>query len=173
MEEEGCSSVPVSRGKKRPLSFTDEFLEKKEGKRVVRKMPTSGRWWKSVERQKSSMMIYKTMQTGLSKSLEKKMKLRQKKLEMKELQAELKKMREERFEKAREKRLAKQKRKAENEFKNTQFQVMHNPAEKLKRMSKKQLRTIKKTEMDKDGNVRLVPLYGSSEKQAKKRRKKK
>lgn len=35
-------------------------------------------------------------------------------------------------------------------------------AAKLKRMTKKQLRSIKRTAVDRDGNVQLVPAYGRS-----------
>jgi hypothetical protein len=34
-------------------------------------------------------------------------------------------------------------------------------ASKLKRMTKKQLRSIQRTSVDRDGNVQLVPAYAS------------
>jgi len=66
------------------------------------------------------------------------------------------------LERAREKRkveneatAAKRKRKAENELANTKYQVISDP-QKLKRMTKKQLRMIRKTQVGEDGVVRLV-----------------
>jgi len=59
---------------------------------------------------------------------------------------------------ANEARAAKQKRKAENEFAGTKMQVISDP-NKLKKMTKKQLRMIKKTVVDSDGVTRLVGAY--------------
>ena len=56
-----------------------------------------------------------------------------------------------------EAREAKKRRKAENEFAGTKFQVISDP-NKLKRMSKKQLRMIKKTIVE-DGVTKLVGAY--------------
>ena len=58
----------------------------------------------------------------------------------------------------REKREAKQKRRAENEIKGAQYQVIADP-KKLKKMSKKQLRSVKRTTVDSKGNVKLVGAY--------------
>lgn len=53
---------------------------------------------------------------------------------------------------------AKMKRKAENELKSSKYQVIKNP-QKLKTMSKKQLRSIHKTRMGDDGVMRFVGAY--------------
>lgn len=53
---------------------------------------------------------------------------------------------------------AKRKRRAENEFKSAQVQELSDPT-KLKRMSKKQLRTIKRVRVNDDGVRELVPAY--------------
>lgn len=58
---------------------------------------------------------------------------------------------------AKAKRAEKRKRKAENEFKNMQAQTLS--AKALKRMTKKQLRQVKKTRVNKDGVVEVVPAF--------------
>jgi len=55
----------------------------------------------------------------------------------------------------RAKRIAKLKRKAENELKSSSFQVLRNP-EKVKKMNKKQLRQVRKTVVNEHGGVELV-----------------
>lgn len=62
------------------------------------------------------------------------------------------------FQAIKTKREEKAKRKAENELKSASYQVLANP-EKLKQMSKKQLRQIKRTRVNKDGVVELVGAY--------------
>lgn len=58
----------------------------------------------------------------------------------------------------RERQLEKQRRRAENELKGASYQVISDPT-KLKKMSKKQLRQVKKTRVNKDGVTELVPAY--------------
>ena len=58
-----------------------------------------------------------------------------------------------------ERRKAKRARKASHAASGSHLQAI-NPT-KIKRMTKKQLRTIRKTQVDKEGNVQLVPAYGS------------
>ena len=58
---------------------------------------------------------------------------------------------------AREKREEKRKRRAENELKASQVQVID--GQRMKKMSKKQLRSIKRTRLNKDGVVEYVPAY--------------
>lgn len=62
------------------------------------------------------------------------------------------------LEAAREKRAAKKRRKAELSLKGTAYQVLKDPS-KLKKMSKKQLRQIRKTRVNKDGVVEFVGAY--------------
>jgi len=60
----------------------------------------------------------------------------------------------------RERTLMNQRRKAENEMKSTSYQVINNTkGDKLKKMSKKQLKHIRKTSVRADGTVELVPVY--------------
>jgi Cgr1 family len=56
------------------------------------------------------------------------------------------------------KREEKRRRKAENTLKSTKYQVISDP-KTLKRMTKKQLRSVQKTRVNKDGNVELVGVY--------------
>jgi hypothetical protein len=58
----------------------------------------------------------------------------------------------------REKREAKKRRRAENEAKASTYQVISDP-KKLKSMSKKQLRSVKRTRLNEDGVQELVPAY--------------
>lgn len=79
-----------------------------------------------------------------------------------EAKALQKRLREERDAEEAEKkefREAKRRRRAENMVKSAQGQVVADPA-KLKKMNKKQLRNLKKTRVNKDGVVELVPAYG-------------
>jgi hypothetical protein len=48
----------------------------------------------------------------------------------------------------------------DNEYKNSVYQELKH--ETLKGMSKKQLRMVKKTAMNKNGQVELVSLYGNN-----------
>lgn len=58
----------------------------------------------------------------------------------------------------RERQLEKERRRAENQLKGASYQVISDPT-KLKKMTKKQLRQIKKTRVNKDGVMELVPAY--------------
>jgi rRNA-processing protein CGR1 len=59
---------------------------------------------------------------------------------------------------AKEKREEKQRRRAENELRTAQYQVISDPA-KLKKMSKRQLRQVKRTTVNAKGQMELVPAY--------------
>jgi len=76
----------------------------------------------------------------------------------KELEREMKERARAKRQAENEARAAKQKRKAENEFAGTKMQVISDP-NKLKKMTKKQLRMVKKTVVDSDGVTRLVGAY--------------
>jgi len=60
----------------------------------------------------------------------------------------------------REKRLEKQRRKAENSLKSASFTAITD-SKKLKAMNKKQLRQLQKTSVDASGRTVLVPAFGS------------
>ncbi|GBG33361.1 Coiled-coil domain-containing protein 86 [Hondaea fermentalgiana] len=145
---------------RRLLSYADEVEERKSNKFVTRSVPAGGRWWKKIQNEKASMVIYKANPRTLSTSWDRKMELRHKREAAKAFEAEQRAKREEHEAMMREKRAEKRRRKAENELKGGAFQTI-NP-EKLKRMSKKQLRTISKTQVDNEGNVQTVPVYGQA-----------
>ncbi|CAK4080426.1 unnamed protein product [Aphanomyces euteiches] len=119
--------------------------------------PVSGRFWKKPQKAKNSMMTFKATKT-LSTTWEEKMAAKAKKKEMKELEQEIaNRKKQEKI----DKRLAreeKEKRRMANELKSASVQVIRKTG-KLKTMSKKQLRNIKKTRMNKNGQVELVPVY--------------
>ena len=129
-----------------------------------RGLTESGRGWKSIQTVRSSSMKRpKTMgscgkgQTSNAFRASKGMKLardaarRLAKSIADERQAEL--------DAVKERRKAKRARKASHASSGAHLQTI-NPT-KIKRMTKKQLRTIRKTQVDKEGNVQLVPAYGS------------
>mmetsp|Transcript_8715 Transcript_8715/g.9923 ORF Transcript_8715/g.9923 Transcript_8715/m.9923 type:complete len:157 (-) Transcript_8715:1119-1589(-) len=126
-----------------------------------RSTPASGRWWKPVQCTKTSLgrLGYtNSRRKAVSKSWARKMEDRRRRQEIKDLEEDLKKMKQKQVEEEKQRLLEKRKRKAEAELKNTTFQMIKNPA-KLKKMSKKQLKMIKKTTVDKEGNIRLVGAY--------------
>ncbi|KAF0719437.1 Aste57867_1033 [Aphanomyces stellatus] len=121
--------------------------------------PVSGRFWKKPQTHKNSMMSFKATKT-LSTTWDEKMAAKAKKKEMKELEHEIaNRKKQEKI----DKRVAaeeKEKRRMANELKSVQAsaQVIRK-THKLKTMSKKQLRNIKKTRMNKNGQVELVSVY--------------
>lgn len=127
-------------------------------KNVPRSTPASGRWWKPVQKQRFSAMKVKNKKSGINRSWARKLAERQRRKEMKELEAGLKALKEQKQEQERLKRAEKRKRKAENTLKNVRMQPIKNIA-KLKKMNKKQLRSVKKTRIDSEGNVQLVGAY--------------
>lgn len=123
---------------------------------VIRRVPVSGRWWKGVEKSRHSMKFKKP--SKLTKSWKRKMEERKKRKEIKQLENEVNALREEKKEKERVKRENKRKRKAAADMMNTRYQVITN-ADKIKKMSRKQLRKIKKAKVDNEGNVKFVGIY--------------
>lgn len=76
----------------------------------------------------------------------------------KELHDRLKEAKEQEKKDRIEKMMEKRRRKAENEFKSAVVQEISDPT-KLKRMSKKQLRQIKRVRVNDDGIKELAPAY--------------
>lgn len=128
-----------------------------DGKGNLRSIPQGRRWWKQSHKERFSMVRYKSTKP-LSSSWDKKLKLRKERETIKELEDQLRTKKAEALQMERDKRAEKRKRKAENEMKNVSTQVIRK-TEKLKSMSKKQLRMVRKTQVDKEGNVKLVPMY--------------
>ena len=122
------------------------------------KLPASGRWWKPKQSERFSMGKIKAQKKTLSTSWKRKMEQKKLKKQMKEYERSLIEAKRERREEQKQERLDRQKRRAENEMKSATVQVIRDP-NKLKKMSKKQLRNIKKTQVGKDGTVNYVPAY--------------
>jgi len=121
--------------------------------------PKSGRVWKVKQTCKTSLLGTRLGAFDhRNKSLEVKQAERDRHLNMKTLEREMAEEKKRKKEEARVKREEQQKRRMENEYKNSVYQVLK--PEKLKGMSKKQLRNVKKTAMNKNGQVELVNLYG-------------
>lgn len=169
-EEETKSDVKTGPAKsdepeskhRRLLSYADEVEDRDTAKPITRSLPAGGRWWKKIQNEKTSMIVYKANPKTLSTSWERKMEIRRKREALKAFEAEQKAKHDEHVAQMREKRLEKRRRAAENEFQHGAYQTIN--ADKIKRMSKKQLRNIAKTQMDNDGVVRAVPVYGTGPK---------
>jgi rRNA-processing protein CGR1 len=134
--------------------------EKIEKPLIPAGMPKSGRFWKTKQTQRFSSMKREGVLKFMSKPLEAKQAQKRRDAVAKALEAQ---MRDESKRVAMEKRariLENQQRRMANEFKNASYQTIN--TEKLKGMSKKQLRQVKKTSMNKNGQVELVGLYGAA-----------
>ena len=126
----------------------------------ARGVPKSGRAWKRVQHKKFSS-VQRDGTKELSTSWAKKEARRNKHRRMKELEQELRQQRIDRAAAKREAAAEREKRRAENELKNTTYHVIKKGST-IKRMNKKQLRALKKTEFGADGVVRLVPAFGNA-----------
>ncbi|DAZ92570.1 TPA: hypothetical protein N0F65_012800 [Lagenidium giganteum] len=128
-----------------------------DNKEVPRGRAVSGRVWKKVQKTRFSSQTYKATKV-LSTTWEEKMLKRAKLKELKELQAEIKNRRQAEKDEKKRAREERERRRAENELKSASVQVI-SKTHKLKTMSKKQLRNVKKTIVNKQGVVEYVPVY--------------
>lgn len=119
--------------------------------------PVSGRVWKKVQKTRFSAQGFKGTKV-LSTTWEEKMLKRAKLKELKDLQAEIKSRRQAEKDAKRQAREEKEKRRKENELKSAAVQVISR-THRIKTMSKKQLRNVKKTIVNKQGVVEYVPVY--------------
>ncbi|KAE9352511.1 hypothetical protein PF008_g5440 [Phytophthora fragariae] len=119
--------------------------------------PVSGHVWKKVQKTRFSSQGFKGTKV-LSTTWEEKMLKRSKLKELKDLQAEIKARRQAERDAKRQAREEKEKRRKENELKSASVQVISH-THRIKTMSKKQLRNIKKTIVNKQGVVEYVPVY--------------
>eukprot|EP00980_Cylindrotheca_fusiformis_P017395 scaffold5395_cov126-Cylindrotheca_fusiformis.AAC.15 len=136
---------------------------KTESKTVVKGRNVSGRSWKTRPQTRASKLI-KTEYNGQTKTWEERNQERQAKKEIMELQKALQEERRQAKISKKERRLENERRRAENEFKQAQRSAkalnIHKLPSKLKAMSKKQLRQIKKTRLNtKTGVVEYVQAY--------------
>ncbi len=116
----------------------------------------SGRPWKSTQQKRFSSVKREGLLKHMSKNLEIKMMEKQKKEAIKALECCLKDETRAKKLEEKQKREENQRRRAANEMKNASYQTLTN--EKLKGMSKKQLRMVRKTVVNKDGQVQLAKL---------------
>jgi len=136
-----------------------EQKTKKDKVEAPRGKPVSGRPWKKVQRTRFSAIRYKATKE-LSTTWDEKLQLKGRKKEMKVLEREIADRKKQEKVDKRVAREEKEKRRLANELKTASVQVI-SKTHKLKGMSKKQLRNIKKTRMSKSGVVEYVPVYGS------------
>lgn len=120
----------------------------------------SGREWKTLQTKRSSSKTRVGVMEHLSTTYEEKQKLREKKDRVKIIEQQMKDDKAEKLDLEKKRREERQQRKIANEQKSTSFQMI-NPT-KLKGMSKKQLRMIRKTSVNKFGQVELISPWGST-----------
>lgn len=130
---------------------------------VIKGRNVSGRSWKKTSQKRASSLI-KTATNNQTKSFEERQALKRKRQETIELQKQLKEERIQQLRDKRERRIENEKRRAENEYesakKSAQSLNLNKVHSKLKTMSKKQLRQIKKTRVNpKTGATEFVPAY--------------
>eukprot|EP01039_Chlorochromonas_danica_P011427 gene11427-12776_t len=117
-------------------------------------LPKSGRFWKKKQICRASTQNRQGVLSHLSKTLDEKMAKKQREKAARDLEKEMKEEKKRKKEEERQRREEQEKRRLANEFKTTTFQVIK--ADKIKGMSKKQLRMVKKTSMNKNGQLELV-----------------
>jgi len=116
--------------------------------------PKSGRTWKVRETCRASTFSRQGVLSHMSKSLEVRKREKEKKEQAKAFENFMKEEKKMKSDAEKERREENKRRRTMNEYKNSVYQVI-NP-EKIKNMSKKQLRMIKKTSVNKSGQVELV-----------------
>ncbi len=120
--------------------------------------PKSGRVWKKKQTSSFSSQNRKGVLAHLCKTFDEKVKDKQKKEAAKELEKSIKEENQRKRDEEKLIRAEKQRIKMQNELRGTTYQVVK--AETLKTMSKKQLRSVKKTSVNKNGVVEFVSPWG-------------
>lgn len=132
---------------------------------VIKGRNVSGRAWKKTDQKRASFLVTKTPENNASKSWKLKVAERALRKAAKQREDEMKQERRNKILEKKERRLENEKRRMENEFKvsSKSAQKMGNNFDlKLKAMSKKQLRQIKKTSVNnRTGVVEFVSAYGN------------
>ena len=123
--------------------------------------PKSGRHWKLKQTTRFSFQQRQGVVSHLNKSFEEKELIREKKERMLALEREMKEDNKRKAIEEKQRREDQQKRRMENEYKNSVYQTLR--PEKLKGMSKKQLRMVRKTAMNKNGQLELVNPWNVSD----------
>jgi rRNA-processing protein CGR1 len=109
----------------------------------TRGLNVSGKWWKHPQKRSSN----RTNKKDQKRLWDKKMKGKQAYKQMKEIEGDFLARRQEEKQARIDKMIAKRKRKQENELKTSQYQTISNDS-KIKRMSKKQLRLVKRMQVN-------------------------
>ena len=122
--------------------------------------PKSGRVWKTKQQARFSTIKRSGMMNFLCKTREEKEVKRIAHQNMKELEKELKDEKKAKLAEEKRKREERNQRRLANEYKNSVYQVIK--PETMKGMSKKQLRMVRKTAVNKSGQVELVNPFGGS-----------
>lgn len=119
----------------------------------------SGRPWKRQPKQRTSAMR-RPASAGASSKLKYELQLKQREAVKRGKESEdlLRETKLKILDEQKEKRLEAKRRRVENEYRSSSYQVI-NRTDKLKKMSKKQLRQIKKTRVNKDGQIEFVGAY--------------
>lgn len=134
-------------------------IMKEDLKVIPEGLPKSGRSWKVKQTVRSSAQLKQGVLAHLAKSFEEKEAERQKKRNIKELEREMIEERKNAKLAEKTRREEQHKRRQENEYKAAITQELR--PEKLKGMSKKQLRSVRKTSVNKQGQVELVSPWGN------------
>ena len=124
-------------------------------------MNKSGRVWKIKQTTRTSAQKRQGVLSHLAKSFEEKELIRKRKLEVKHLEDEMINAKKRKIAEEKEKAEERKKRRAENEQKTVTYQALR--PEKIKSMSKKQLRAVRKTSMNQEtGQIELVSPWADS-----------
>ncbi len=138
-------------GDNQSVQTSDSHREKRE---IPDGLPKSGRVWKKKQTYRSSTQARQGVLSHLAKTKLEKDAERQKQKALRAFEQELRDETKNKKVEARLRREEQQKRRAANEYKTVVTQQIN--ASKIKGMSKKQLRSIKKTQVNKFGQVELV-----------------
>jgi hypothetical protein len=120
----------------------------------------SGRVWKTKQTYRSSSQTRHGCLSHMSKTFEQKEAERQEKIQMLALQKEMIDLKKEKKTLDRIAKEDKAKLRMANEYKNSSFQEIR--PEKLKSMSKKHLRMVRKTAVNQNGSLELVPAFNGN-----------
>ena len=143
------------------VAAKDGVSDTKLASQIPEGRPKSGRLWKQKQTTRFSFQQRQGVVGHLNKSFEEKELIREKKDRMLALEREMKEDNKRKAIEEKQRREDQQKRRMANEYKNSVYQTLR--PEKLKGMSKKQLRMVRKTAMNKNGQLELVNPWNVSE----------